>query len=72
MPTAHYEILAKLDAGGRPTGFFQMARRCRTVFGIPLIFCDHLHPNIASARTCQYFASLDQEEEFTPLFGRFY
>lgn len=72
MPTARYEVLTKFDADGRPTGVFQMARRCRTVFGLPLILCDHLHPDIESARACQYFASHDQEEMFTPLFGRFY
>jgi hypothetical protein len=72
VPTARYEILAQFDADGRPTGFFHMARRCRTMFGLPLILCDHLHPDIESARACQYFASLDQEENFTPLFGNIY
>ena len=72
MPAARYEGLAQRDAGGRPTGSFQMARRCRSMFWIPLFLCDHLHPDIESARTCQYFASLDQEENFTPLFGNIY
>lgn len=67
MPTARYEVIEKLDAAGRPTGVFRLARRNRTVFGLPLILCDHRHPDVESARACRYFA--DQEENFTALFG---
>ena len=69
---AHYEVFAQLDADGRPTGVFRMARRCRTWFGLPQILCDHLHPDIESARACQYFAGLDQDEKLSPLFHDVY
>jgi hypothetical protein len=72
VPTARYEVLEILDANGKPRGVFKMVRRCRTVFGVPLIFCDHFHPDIESARACRYFVSPDQDKDFTPLIGSIY
>jgi hypothetical protein len=72
VPRARYEVLALLDVDGTPTGVFKMTRRCRTLFGVPLILCGHIHADIESAHACQYFDNPDRDEDFTPLFGNIY
>jgi hypothetical protein len=61
-PRIYYEIHARLGADGKPSGFYTKARYSRGWIGLPVIFCDHFHPDIESARACRYFDSVDRED----------
>ena len=58
VPTISYEVHAKLGLDGKPTGFYRKAQCSSALGSLPLIFCDHLHPDIESARACRYFDSI--------------
>ena len=72
MSGARFEIRAKVDGNGRPTGFYKKARLSGRLGELPLILCDHLHPSVESARACDYFEADGRDWNFRPFFPRIY